>query len=103
MDLESRVALVTRSTVEVLTPEEVRTVLERADAPRAYIGFEPSGRLTIGHLICARKMRDLQEAGCHLTVFLADWHAWINDKLGGSLERIQAAGRYMEAAFTALG
>jgi tyrosyl-tRNA synthetase len=36
-------------------------------------------------------------------VFLADWHAWINDKLGGDLDRIRASGRYMQAAFTALG
>jgi tyrosyl-tRNA synthetase len=103
MDLEERVARVTRSTVEVLTADEVRTVFEGNERPRAYIGFEPSGRLTVGHLVCARKMLDLQEAGCKLTVFLADWHAWINDKLGGSLERIEAAGRYMESAFTALG
>jgi tyrosyl-tRNA synthetase len=103
MDLEERVARVTRYAQEVLTPEEVRPLFERSDHPTAYIGFEPSGRLTIGHMVCARKMRDLQEAGCELTVFLADWHAWINDKLGGSLERIEASGRYMQAGFAALG
>lgn len=103
MDLEARIERVMRNTRETVTVEELRALFERTDAPRAYIGFEPSGRLTIGHLVTARKMRDLQEAGCHLTVFLADWHAWINDKLGGSLERIEAAGRYMQAGFTALG
>ncbi len=103
MDLDARVAAVLRGTTEVLTPGEVRGLLETKDRPRAYIGFEPSGRLTVGHLVCARKMIDLQEAGFDLTVFLADWHAWINDKLGGSLERIRAAGQYMEAGFTALG
>ena len=103
MDLEGRVELVRRNTEEVLTPEELRALFECTERPRAYIGFEPSGLLTVGHLVCARKMRDLMEAGCELTVFLADWHAWINDKLGGSLERIQAAGRYMEAAYGALG
>jgi len=103
MDLEERVAQVARHTQEVLTPEEVRGVFERESRPRAYIGFEPSGRLTVGHLVCARKMIDLQEAGCELTVFLADWHAWINDKLGGSLDRIHAAGEYMAEAFVALG
>ncbi len=103
MDLDGRVATVLKGTTEVLTPEEVRALLETHDRPRAYIGFEPSGRLTVGHLVCARKMIDLQEAGFELTVFLADWHAWINDKLGGSLERIGAAGRYMQAGFTALG
>lgn len=103
MDLEERVALTTRNTAEVLTADEVRPLFEREPAPRAYIGFEPSGLLHVGHLITARKMRDLNEAGCRLTVFLADWHAWINDKLGGSLERIRDAGRYMESAFVALG
>ncbi|HTT25837.1 MAG TPA: tyrosine--tRNA ligase [Thermoplasmata archaeon] len=103
MDLEARVALASRSTREVLTREELEGVFTNHARPRAYIGFEPSGRLTIGHLVTARKMRDLVEAGCELTVFLADWHAWINDKLGGSLERIRASGEYMRAAFTALG
>ena len=89
--------------MEVLTPEEVRPLLERTERPRAYIGFEPSGALTVAHLITARKIIDLAEAGLDVTVFLADWHAWINDKLGGDLERIRASGRYMQAAFTALG
>lgn len=103
MDLERRVELVGRHTVEVLTVEEVRALFQQNDRPRAYIGFEPSGALHVGHLVTAAKMRDLIDAGCELTVFLADWHAWINDKLGGSLERIESAGRTMQAAFTALG
>jgi tyrosyl-tRNA synthetase len=103
MDVEERVARVVRHTAEVLTAEEVRALFERTEHPRAYIGFEPSGVLTIAHLITARKILDLADAGCDVTVFLADWHAWINDKLGGDLERIAASGRYMEAGFTALG
>lgn len=103
MDLEDRIARVGRHTAEVLTPEELRALFERESAPRAYIGFEPSGLLHLGNLVTARKMRDLTEAGCRLTVFLADWHAWINDKLGGSLERIRECGQYMQSAFVALG
>lgn len=103
MDAVERVRLVSRNASEVLTPEEVGRLFETSGHPRAYIGFEPSGPLTIAHLITARKMIDLQEAGCELTVFLADWHALINDKLGGDIERIRASGRYMQAAFTALG
>ncbi len=103
MDGTERAAIAGRFATEVLTPEELTRLFATNDHPRAYIGFEPSGRLTVGHLVCARTMRSLLEAGCELTVFLADWHAWINDKLGGSLDRIRAAGRYMEAAFGALG
>ncbi len=103
MDLEARVARVARNSLEVLTPEELTALFARTERPKAYIGFEPSGRLTVAHLITVRKMIDLTEAGCELTVFLADWHAWINDKMGGDLDRIAASGKYMEAAFTALG
>ncbi len=103
MDLLERVGRVVRNAQEVLTPEEVRALFEREARPKAYIGFEPSGPLTVAHLITARKLRDLAEAGCDVTVFLADWHAWINDKLDGDLERIRASGRYMQAAFSALG
>ena len=103
MDAAARVELIVRDTAEVLTEEEVRALLARSERPKAYIGFEPSGALTIAHLITARKILDLARAGCDVTVFLADWHAWINDKLGGELERIRAAGRTMQATFTALG
>jgi tyrosyl-tRNA synthetase len=103
VDLEERVARATGNTAEVLTTDELRSLFERESSPRAYIGFEPSGLLHVGHLITARKIRDLTDAGCRVTVFLADWHAWINDKLGGSLEKIREAGRYMQSGFLALG
>ncbi len=103
MEPTERLARIVRDTAEVLTVEELRALCERPGPPRAYIGFEPSGALTIAHLITARKIVDLADAGCDVTVFLADWHAWINDKLGGDLARIEAAGRTMEATFRALG
>lgn len=103
MDVEDRAERIARDTTEVLTPEELRELLGRTERPRAYIGFEPSGPLTIAHLITARKILDLEAAGCDVTVLLADWHAWINDKLGGDLARIQDAGRLMQATFEALG
>jgi tyrosyl-tRNA synthetase len=103
MDAAERVARIVRNTAEVLTEAEVGALVATHERPRAYIGFEPSGALTVAHLITARKIRDLTEAGLDVTVFLADWHAWINDKLGSDLSRIRASGRYMQAAFVALG
>ncbi|PSG97788.1 tyrosine--tRNA ligase [Thermoplasmatales archaeon SW_10_69_26] len=94
--------LVTRNTEEVVTEGDLEDALDRGE-PAAYIGFEPSGTAHLGWLICARKIRDLQEAGFEVTILLADWHAQINDKLDGDLERIQACGRYMEEAMEALG
>jgi tyrosyl-tRNA synthetase len=103
MDPDERLARIVRHTEEVVTEEEVRSLLATTEHPRAYIGFEPSGSLTVAHLITTRKVLDLAEAGCDVTVFLADWHAWINGKLDGNLDRIAAAGKYMQATFRALG
>jgi tyrosyl-tRNA synthetase len=103
MDAEARFRLVRDYAAEVVTEEELKALFAAKARPRAYIGFEPSGRLHIGNAITANMLKRLQAAGCHITVFLADWHAMINDKFGGDLERIRACGRYQREVFLALG
>ena len=103
MDVEERLALVTRNSVETVTDEELRALLEAKEHPRAYIGFEPSGLVHLGWVLVAQKIRDLCDAGFEVTIFWADWHAYINDKLGGDMGNIQACARYMEDCFIALG
>ncbi len=103
MDSEGRVDRVLRNSAEVLVREELEALLAREEHPRAYIGYEPSGSYTVGQLVTLAKVRDLAEAGFRVTVFLADWHAYINDKLGGSWERIRASGHQMEEVFRGLG
>jgi len=64
-----------------------------------YIGFEISGYIHLGTgLMAGAKIADLQKAGIKTRIFLADWHSWINDKLGGDLETIQkvALGYFKE-------
>ena len=104
MSLEAKVDLVRRHAVELVTEDELRALLARGGRPKAYVGFEPSGMMQIGQgFVIAAKIRDLVDAGFDVTVLLADWHAYINDKFGGDLERIQACGRYFEDCFRALG
>jgi tyrosyl-tRNA synthetase len=46
-----------------------------------------------------QKVADFQEAGIETTIFLADYHSWINKKLGGDLETIRkVAGGYFKEA-----
>lgn len=103
MNVDERLALIMRNTEEVVTEEEIRALLTEKDEPTAYIGFEPSGLVHLGWVLVAQKIRDLTDAGFKVTIFWADWHAYINDKLGGNLENIQACARYMEDCFIALG
>ncbi len=104
MDTEAKLELVTRNAEEIITREEMRTLLETNTRPRAYWGFEASGMMHIGMgLICGRKIIDMVEAGFDFIIFLADWHSWINNKLGGDLENIRTCGEYLKQCYTALG
>ncbi|MHB8586248.1 MAG: tyrosine--tRNA ligase [Thermoplasmatota archaeon] len=99
------VSLAARNTAEIVTMDELRGLVDHANPEyrRAYVGFEPSGTAHIGYKILANKIHDLQEAGFDVSILLADWHAYINDKMGGSLPAIQAVAKYMEDMFLALG
>ncbi len=105
MDLEKRIALIKRPpTIEVITEDELRGLLETKSEPIAYNGFEPSGPVHLGTgLICAYKIKDLAEAGVRFKVLLATYHAWINNKLGGDLKLIKTAALHLKHSFLALG
>src|SRR3989442_10370305 len=94
---------VQRGVQEVVTKEDLRPLLEREARPKAYVGYEPSGYVHIGSgVIMAEKIKDLVAAGFDFTFLLADWHAMINDKLGGDLRAIRTCAKYFEDAFPAL-
>jgi tyrosyl-tRNA synthetase len=87
---------------EIVTIEELKKVLIK-DKPRAYIGFEPSGTVHLGWKICTNKIKDFLNAGFEFTILLADWHAYINDKLDGDIKKIKLCGKYMQDCFAAMG
>jgi len=103
MDAQARYELVAGNAEEIVTPEELRELLSQKSYPRAYVGFEPSGLVHAGWMIVASKITDFVKADFHFIVFFADWHAYINDKFGGDIEKIRACARYMEDCFEALG
>lgn len=72
------------------------------DVIRCYVGFEPSGTAHIGWKVLALRLRKLLDAKANVMVFLADWHAWVNDKFSGDMAAIQTTARYMEDTFRAL-
>lgn len=102
MDVESKLKLVLRDVEEVVTESELRELIE-VGGGKGYLGFEPSGLFHIGWLIWAYKFKELVEAGFKMTLLAATWHAWINDKLGGSLELIRAAAQHVVDVLNAVG
>ena len=102
------VDLITRNLDEVLTREDLERLVASGTPLRHYIGFEISGKVHLGSLVCMAKVRDFVEAGAHCTIYLADWHTWINDKLGGDRDTIRRIGtgyfaEGLKAAFRAVG
>ncbi|MFB6119813.1 MAG: tyrosine--tRNA ligase [Halobacteriaceae archaeon] len=92
---------ITRNATEVVTEDEVATLAEDPEGKRAYVGYEPSGELHLGHLLTANKLIDLQDAGFEVTVLLADVHAYLNGK--GTFEEIRETAERMQAQFLAYG
>jgi tyrosyl-tRNA synthetase len=99
-EIDRRAALIERNLAELLTREELPALLATGQRLKHYIGYEISGRVHLGGgLVAMAKVRDFQEAGVDCSVLLADWHTWINDKLGGDRDRIRrlAVSYYGEA------
>ena len=69
---------------------------------RCYVGFEPSGKAHIGWKVLSLQLKRMLEAKANVLIFLADWHAWVNDKFDGSMEDIQTTAKYMEETFRVL-
>lgn len=106
MDIQSKIDLVKRSpTEEIVTEADLKKIFENYQHPRHYIGFEISGMIHIGSGLCtSMKIKDMISAGVKPTIFLADYHSYINEKLGGDLEKIQkVALGYFKHAFVSLG
>jgi len=106
LNIEDKMFLVKRKpTEEILTEEELVKLFESEEHPQHYIGFEISGMLHIGSgLLTAMKIDDFMKAGIKPTIWLADYHSWINKKLGGDLSMIRDIARgYFKAGFVSLG
>lgn len=106
MDIETKIELVKRKpTEEIVTEQDLREIFENYAHPKHYIGFEISGKVHLGSGLCVGlKIKDLLKAGCKPTIWLADYHSWVNDKLGGDLDKIRkVANGYFKHAFISLG
>jgi len=99
LSAEEKFELVKRNTAEILGEEELKDMLKKGKKLKHYIGFEISGKIHLGTgLMCMLKVKDFMDAEMDCSIFLADWHSWINDKLGGNPEIIKkvAVGYFKE-------
>lgn len=78
-----------RGVAEAVVKEELVSLLDKSSRPlRIKFGVDPSSPdLTLGHVVCFRKLRQLQQLGHWVIVVVGDWTARIGDPSGRSKTR----------------
>ncbi|MBI4162652.1 MAG: tyrosine--tRNA ligase [Candidatus Aenigmarchaeota archaeon] len=104
MDIEKRMDLIKQTGEEIITEEELKQLLQTKVHPVAYDGFEPSGQMHIAQgIMRSINTNKLLEAGVHFKFWVADWFGWMNNKMGGDLEKIKKVGEYQIEVWKACG
>jgi tyrosyl-tRNA synthetase len=104
MTNEERLQLIKQVGEEIVTEEELRRLLETEKNLVAYDGFEPSGQIHIAQgILRAININKMTRAGIKFKMWVADWHAMANNKMGGDLEKIQTVGKYFIEVWRASG
>nr|XP_043611947.1 tyrosine--tRNA ligase 1, cytoplasmic-like [Erigeron canadensis] len=95
MCMEKKFNLVRSIGEECIEDGELRELLTNKPRPISYDGFEPSGRMHIAQGVMKTiNVNKLTSAGCKVKIWIADWFALLNDKMGGDLEKIEVVGKY---------
>jgi len=95
MNTKEKLQVVKDIAEEIINEEELTKLFDFKKHPVAYDGFEPSGQIHIAQgLLRAITINKLTNLGIKFKILVADWHAMINNKLGGDLEKIQTTGEY---------
>lgn len=104
MDLQTKINLIKEVGEEIITDDDLNTLLSSDENIIAYDGFEPSGQIHIAQgLLKAINVNKMTKAGITFKMWIADWHALANKKLGGDLEKIQTTGKYFIEVWKASG
>jgi len=104
MDTQEKLNLINQVGEEVIGADELKTLLESGEQLIAYDGFEPSGQIHIAQgLLRAINVNKMLKAGVKFRMWVADWHAMANNKMGGDLEKIKTVGRYFIEVWKASG
>ena len=104
MKPEQRLALIKRNTQEIITEEELLTLLNSKKQPAVYLGTAITGRPHIGYFVWVLKMSDFLKAGFKVKVLLADLHGALDNCPWDVLEkRFNYYSAVIPLMFAALG
>ncbi len=87
MDIEKRFELIKRNTQEIITEDELKTILKTKKKPVVYLGTSVTGRPHIGYFAWVQKLADFLNAGFKVKVLLADIHGALDNTPWDLLEK----------------
>lgn len=104
LSFDERLALVNAVGEEILTEDSLRELLKSKIQFICYDGFEPSGRMHIAQGMLRKiNVNRITRAGGIFLIWVADWFAMLNHKMGGDLNKIRVLGKYFIEVWKACG
>jgi tyrosyl-tRNA synthetase len=89
---------------EIVGADELPAILTSGEKLFTYDGFEPSGQMHIAQgIIRAINTNKMIDAGFTFKMWVADWFGYLNNKMGGDLNKIKKVGEYFIEIWRASG
>ncbi len=98
MNAQEQFKLITRNLQEVVDEEKLQEIISTRPL-KIYWGTAPTGKIHIGYFVPMFKLRDFLNAGCEVTILLADIHAFL-DNLKSSQDQLEARTTYYKFMIT---
>jgi len=101
MNVDEKYNLITRGLHEVIgDTAEIKKILSERQL-KIYWGTAPTGRIHIGYFVPMLKIADYLRAGCHVTILLADLHAFL-DNMKSTYQQVEIRTQYYEIMLSAI-
>ncbi|MEP7103971.1 MAG: tyrosine--tRNA ligase [Candidatus Dojkabacteria bacterium] len=89
---------------EIVGEDELPAILTSGEKLFTYDGFEPSGQMHIAQgIIRSVNTNKMIDAGFTFKMWVADWFGYLNNKMGGDLDKIKKVGEYFIEIWRASG
>ncbi|OLL26449.1 Tyrosine--tRNA ligase, cytoplasmic [Neolecta irregularis DAH-3] len=100
MTPQEKFSLIARNLHEILGCDHIKEVLAHRDL-KLYWGTAPTGKPHCGYFVPMTKIADFLKAGVHVTILLADIHAFL-DNLKAPFELVKHRAKYYEFIIKAI-
>ncbi|KAJ3088164.1 Tyrosine--tRNA ligase, cytoplasmic [Quaeritorhiza haematococci] len=94
LSIDEKYELISRNLQEVLGADEIKKILAERDL-NLYWGTAPTGKPHIAYFVPMSKIADFLKAGCHVTILLANLHAYL-DNMKAPWDLLELRTQYYE-------